>query len=168
MRQLTRLEQAMLTQLRAKDSTNPKGVLKRTSKQFVLEYGWFYKRAPLPQDVVLATRGECYNNALCLALENPSFVYCEGFAAGKGGSRIHHAWVTDGRGRAIDNTWVPPGMVYAGVPFKAGFVSLIGLMNDGVGSLLDDWEHDWPLLRELGDYPESLSSHLWILPCGAS
>jgi hypothetical protein len=51
--------------------------------------------------------------------------------------------------------------VYIGVPFKSGFVSLMGLKNKGVGSLLDDWENGYPLLRELGDRSEE-----WLEPRG--
>jgi hypothetical protein len=88
-------------------------------------------------------------------------IYVEGFAAGEGGLRIHHAWVTDGNGRVIDNTWRVPGVVYVGVPFRCGFVSLTGLKNKGVGSLLDDFANDYPLLRELSDKPEK-----WLEPNG--
>jgi hypothetical protein len=51
MRELTQFERAMLRQLRAKDGTNPKGYLKRTSCQFVHDYGWFYDSGPLPHAV---------------------------------------------------------------------------------------------------------------------
>jgi hypothetical protein len=161
MRDLTPFEQALLRQLRIKDSTNAKNILKRTSCQFVLEYGWFYEPASVPKAVKMASEGECYNNALILALTDPSLIYVEGFTASEGGVRIHHAWVTDGRGRAIDITWAAQGAVYIGVPFKSGFVSLMGLKNKGVGSPLDDWENGYPLLRELGDRPEE-----WLEPRG--
>jgi hypothetical protein len=154
MRKLTQFENALLRQLHDDHNSNAKRVLKRTSRQFVLDYGWFYTPAPLPMGVTLAAKAECYNNALRLVLDNSNLVYVEGFAVGKDGLPIHHAWVTDRSGRAIDNTWDTPGIAYAGVPFKAGVVSLIGLKNQSVGSLIDDWEHDWPLLQQEGDHPE--------------
>jgi hypothetical protein len=161
MRELTESERAMLHRLRAKHGTNAKGVLKRTPSQFIHDYGWFYEPAPLPDAVNPGNSNECYNNALVLALNEPSLIYVEGFAAGPGGLRIHHAWATDGTGRAIDNTWDAPDVVYVGVPFKCGFVSLTGLKNKGVGSLLDDYANDFPLLRELSDEPEK-----WLEPGG--
>jgi hypothetical protein len=161
MRELTEHEQAMLRQLRANDGTNAKGILKRTPSQFIHDYGWFYEPAPLPKAVGAGDADECYNNALVLALNDPSLIYVEGFAAGPGGLRIHHAWATDGNGRAIDNTWKIPGVVYVGVPFKCGFVSLMGLKNKGVGSLMVDYANDFPLLRELSDQPEK-----WLDPSG--
>lgn len=151
----------MLRQLRAKDGTNPKGFLKRTSCQFVHDYGWFYEPMELPIGVEPANENECYNNALNLALHDPSLIYVEGFCAGEGGLRIHHAWATNGDGRVIDNTWRTPGVVYVGVPFQCGFVSLTGLKNRGVGSLLDDFANDYPLLRELSDQPDH-----WLEPRG--
>lgn len=157
----TECELRLLRQLQAEDGTDPKGYLKRTSCQFVLDYGWFYEPGPFPQEVERGVEGECYNNAFRLALQDKSLVYVEGFATGKSGLRIHHAWVTDGTGRAIDNTWRKPGIVYAGVPFTTQFVSITGLRNKGVDSLIDDWEHDWPLLRELTEQPEH-----WLEPRG--
>jgi len=62
--------------------------------------------------------------------------------------------VTDGSVRDIDNTWKTPDIEYGGVPFKAEFVSLIGLKKKSVGSLIDDWGHGWPLLGEMGAHPE--------------
>lgn len=115
---LTHDEQAMLRQLRAKDGTNAKGILKRTPSQFIHDYGWFYEPAPMPQAVGAGNADECYNNALVLALNDSSLIYVEGFAVRADSFRIHHAWATDGSGRAIENTWEVPGVVYVGVPFK--------------------------------------------------
>lgn len=126
----------------------------RTFFQFILEYGWFYRPAPLPTGLKRGTDGECYNNALRLALDNPNLIYVEGFGDGGGGRRFHHAWVTDGQGRAIDSTWRKPAAVYAGVPFRTSFVALVGLKNKGVGGLIDDSLNHFPLLNELGDRPE--------------
>jgi hypothetical protein len=123
---------------------NPKHILKRTSRQFVLDYGWFYTPMPLHTGVKLSKKAECYNNALNLTLDDPTLVYVEGFAIGKAGVPVSHAWATDGKGHAIDNTWASPSL----------FVNLTGVKNKSVGSLIDDWDHDWPLLHDLGDHPE--------------
>ena len=102
-----------------------KALLKRTMQQFVLDYGWWYEPAELPNHVPLGTPQQCHKNAIDLALADDSLVYCEGYALLKGSSLpIIHAWVTDGHGKAIDNTWPQPGVAYAGVPFRAGFVTL--------------------------------------------
>jgi hypothetical protein len=161
MRDLTQHEQAMLHQLRAGGGRPGNGVLRRSSCQFLLDYGWWYEPVSLPKDVAKGNPNECYQNALLLALERDELVYVEGFAAGPGGLRIHHAWVTDGKGRAFDPTWNELGVVYVGVPFNAGWVSLRGLTNKGVGSVIDDLEDGFPLLDDLGDRPDE-----WMEPRG--
>ena len=153
--ELTKFEQEMLAYLQspASSTANARRIFKRTSPKFVLDYGWFYTPSPLSKRLGLGPEGECYNNALKLVLDNPKLTYVEGYAAGGGSAPLRHAWATDGKGRVIDNTWPLSCSVYVGVPFKAGWVSFTGLKRKGVGSLIDDWENDWPLLRELGDEP---------------
>jgi hypothetical protein len=85
MRHLDPFQQVLLRQLHANDGTKRTGLLKRTSSQFVLEYGWFYTPSPLPQKLALGPDGECYNNALRLVLDDAKLIYVEGFAAGGGG-----------------------------------------------------------------------------------
>ena len=127
-------------------------MLKRTFQQFVLEYGWWYEPAGLPEGVVPATPRQCHKNATDLALADNSLIYCEGYALFRSGSLpTLHAWVTDGQGRAIDNTWPRPGVAYAGVPFKSLFVNMTALKNQATISLLDDYANDYPLRGDLGD-----------------
>ena len=140
-----------------------KALLKRTMQQFVLDYGWWYEPVELPKHVSLGTPQECHKNAIDLAMEGDSLVYCEGFALSKGSSLpILHAWVTDGHGKAIDNTWPQPGVAYAGVPFRASYVTLTALKNDAIGSLLDDYLNNYPLRGDLGDRPGE-----WLEPRGS-
>jgi len=129
--------------------------LKRTGQQFVLDNGWLYERVELPKTIQRGMPNECHRNAVELTLADSSLVYCEGYALfGSGSLPTIHAWVTDGDGNAIDNTWDQPGVAYAGVPFDAKFVSVSVLGNSAVVSLIDDYLNDWPLRRELGDQPE--------------
>ena len=139
-----------------------KALLKRTMQQFVLDYGWWYEPVALPKHIPLGTPQECHKNAIDLAMDGDSLVYCEGFALSKGSSLpIIHAWVTDGNGNAIDNTWPQPGVAYAGVPFRASYVTLTALKNDAIGSLLDDYLNNYPLRGDLGDRPDE-----WLEPRG--
>jgi hypothetical protein len=62
--------------------------------------------------------------------------------------------VTDGHGRAFDNTWPKPDVAYAGVPFQSVFVTMTALKNRATISLLDDYENQYPLRSGLGDRPE--------------
>lgn len=105
-------------------------LLKRTCQQFVLEYGWWYEPVELPKQIALGTPNECHKNATDLMLTDDSLIYCEGYALFETGmTPTIHAWVTDGHGRVIDNTWPKPGVAYAGVPFKSVFVSMAMLKN---------------------------------------
>ena len=120
-----------------------------------MEYGWWYE--PVEQDKRFATGTpqECHKNATDLALADDSLIYCEGYALFKSGSLpTLHAWVTDGQGNAIDNTWPQPGVAYAGVPFQSLFVNMTALKNHATGSLLDDYLNNWPLRGDLGDRPD--------------
>jgi hypothetical protein len=98
---------------------------------------------------------ECHKNATFLAIEDDSLIYCEGFALFRSASAPRlHAWVTDGHGRAIDNTWPKSGVAYAGVPFQSLFVNMTALKNRATISLLDDYRNLYPLRCDLGDCPD--------------
>ena len=67
--------------------------------------------------------GECFSNALHLALRVPAWSYCEGLAlSGKGKHilLIEHAWVCTAKGVVIDNTWDRhKDNLYFGIRFDA-------------------------------------------------
>ena len=129
--------------------------LKRTFQEFVLEYGWWYEPAEPDVTIPKGTPQQCHTNATNLTLDDDSLIYCEGYALFESGSQpTIHAWVTDGRGRAIDNTWPKPGVAYAGVPFRSLFVNMTALKNRATVSLLDDFQNNYPLRGELGDRPD--------------
>jgi hypothetical protein len=132
-----------------------KALLKRTCQQVVLDYGWWYESVELPKQIALGTTEQCHTNAADLMLADDSLIYCEGYALFQPGSQpTIHAWVTDAKGRAIDNTWTKPGVAYAGVPFKSLFLSITTLKNHAIISLLDDYQNGYPLRGELGDRPD--------------
>jgi hypothetical protein len=62
--------------------------------------------------------------------------------------------VTDGRGRALANTWPKRGVAYAGVPIRSVFVTMTALKNRATISLLDDYQNQYPLRSGLGDRPD--------------
>ena len=98
---------------------------------------------------------ECFANAFLLAMAEPALTYCEGYAThSSGGLAVLHAWVTDGSGNAIDNTWPTEGVAYAGIPMKADYLNRRFLKNEAVICVLDDYLHDWPLLVGGGDGPD--------------
>jgi len=158
---VTQDEENLFAKIQHNVEGNPPASLKRTMEQFVLHHGWWYAPCALPLSVRPGTGQRCFGNAFDLAQADLSLMYCEGYAIGKSGILIHHAWVTDGKGSAIDNTFAEPGRAYAGVPFQLLFLLQRAVKNHAVITVLDDWEHDWPILGDLGDRPGE-----WIEPKG--
>lgn len=146
----------LLNYLRSSRATPAsKLLLKRTLQQFVLEHGWWYEPVQLPEHLAIGKPKQCIKNAVNLALDDRSLIYCEGYALLKERSLpVIHAWVTDGNGNVIDNTWPQPGVAYAGVPFKSLFVNATALKNHAIVSLLDDYQNNYPLRSDLGDRPD--------------
>jgi hypothetical protein len=132
-----------------------KAIFKRTLREFVLEYGWWYEPSVVPGWIAPGTPQECFKNAAFLTVDDDSLIYCEGYALFSGDSAPRlHAWVTDGNGCAIDNTWPQSGVAYAGVPFQSLFVNMTTLKNRATISLLDDYQNLYPLRCDLGDHPD--------------
>ncbi len=103
----------------------------------------------------LGEPNECFANAFWLAMDDPSLIYCEGFALDEDAYNItHHAWVTDGQGHAIDTTWSRIGVAYAGIPFDLQWLNRRGIVNKAIICVLDDYMNGWPILGELGDKPD--------------
>ncbi len=109
----------------------------------------------LPKHLAIGTPEQCHTNAVTLAVDDDSLIYCESYALFKEASLpVIHAWGTDGNGNAIDNTWPEPGVAYAGVPFRSLFVNMTALKNRAIVSLLDDYQNNYPLRSDLGDRPD--------------
>ena len=162
---ITSAQAILLNYLRSSKATPAaKALLKRTSQEFVLEHGWWYEPVELPKQIATGIPEQCHTNAVNLALVDDSLIYCEGYALFKNGSfPVIHAWVTDGNGNAIDNTWSQRGVAYAGVPFKTSFVNSTALKNRAIVSLLDDYQNNYPLRGDSGDQPDEW---LEIRGCG--
>ncbi len=54
---------------------------------------------------------------------------------------------------AVEGTYLP-ATAYASVPFKTVFLLEYHLSHKATICLLDDWEHGWPILGEIGDRHE--------------
>lgn len=113
----------------------PKGP-KRTMYAYeaLHEYAVEARYAPTPKGIQPGVKRHCFFNAFTLALDNPELTYMEGFAHYI--LPIHHAWVVDPEGRAIDNTWEDGhGAAYYGIPFTNDCI-VAGAMESGIYSLL--------------------------------
>ncbi len=82
---------------------------------------------PLPRPPRLRKRRDracfvnCATHPLVLSGE---YLYCEGFArSGDVDIWVHHAWLGDARGNAVDVTWQEPGVEYFGRSFGLALVN---------------------------------------------
>lgn len=87
------------------------------------------------------TRGQCYRNAGCLALDNPQLIYCEGYAVtARCPLPLHHAWCLTPDGCVVDNTWeLDAGAEYVGVAFSSDFLAKHLASNRVWGVLAGDF-----------------------------
>jgi hypothetical protein len=111
---------------------------------------------------------QCFANSQTLLLmsDEPQLIYYEGYASGRVGFPIHHGWLGI-NGKVIDLTWkleepdtsrtllpehpvgeLPKDWMYWGVAFEnPEYIRFRVMTREIIGSLLDDWEGNHPLLR---------------------
>src|SRR4028119_1559046 len=88
----------------------------RGFEDLALKCGKIMEPKPLPKNIELGQPRLCYANSQRLAFKNRSITYVEGYAMAQGVSfPLHHAWLLDSDGYAIDPTWEPYGCCYLGV-----------------------------------------------------
>lgn len=58
----------------------------------------------LPEGYEVMEPQQCFRNAWNLVMDDPTLLYCEGFAQARG-LVLEHAWVEDEHGTIIDPTW---------------------------------------------------------------
>lgn len=109
-------------------------------ERFVLKHGIdMASYADHPYEMGAAK--ECFSNAGQMALWDDDLTYCEGFAVRpKLGMLIHHGWLMDSDGRAIDVTWRETGdCLYYGIAFETS-VLRAEIKRTGYWGLLDSGE----------------------------
>jgi hypothetical protein len=121
----------------------------RCKEELLAQHGRLFTPQRLPGKHRYRTARACFGNCLHLAMKGTGLRYAEGLAvpadAGAAGFPIHHAWCVDEDGRVLDPTWRTPGLVYFGVLFP--FDTVLSSQSPVNQSVLDDWPHDWPVLR---------------------
>lgn len=92
---------------------------------------------PRPKTVRKMADKACYRNALRVVLRHhpqtrgthagdlPIYMYAEGLAWSAFGP-VHHAWVVNEEGDAIDPTWSEVGSRYYGITFAVGDLPELG------------------------------------------
>jgi hypothetical protein len=102
--------------------------------------------------------GQCYLNSFITAMEE-TLRYVEGYALSASQDvSVLHAWNLAAEGFVLDRTWNPPGRVYIEVVFP---IELIPRGRRGkLNSVIDDWEHGFPILRKPLNSDSASSVHV--------
>ena len=87
---------------------------------------------------------QCYMNTFHLA-EGSKFIYCEGMAMGI--IPTMHGWCVDADGLVYDPTWKDDCLAYFGVRLRLDYVMKTIFKKQTYG-VLDNWESNWPILRD--------------------
>lgn len=130
----------------------PSGYYYSNLEHFFFEAGRDMEWGPLPKCVKPMKIGYCFNNAFKLA-QDEGYAYVEGYACGI--IPVHHAWNIGHDGKVIDVTWAgrytDENSAYYGVeiPFAVVVDQLLQKRTYGV---VDNWEADWPLLKDKWPY----------------
>jgi hypothetical protein len=124
---------------------------------FLLREGQFFEPRPLPAGMDYLEIKHCIKNAFWTALQE-RFVYVEGYAISSVNDLpLLHAWNLDRKGFVLDTTWNPHGRVYFGVIFP---LAMIRRKRSTQYSVIDDWEHGYPILRKPWIRRLALNKHL--------
>lgn len=101
-------------------------MLTKRKIEYFVKHGTRYEATICPGIIIRGRVGDCFDASLMNVLVN-GFTYVEGIAKNPlNGEWIHHAWVTDGTGKAYDPTWkllkhgveVLLPTEYIGIPLK--------------------------------------------------
>jgi len=124
-------------------------------EHFTLVHGNYYKWQPVPRLFKYGTPQYCYYNSYdaLWRYSDEDLEYVEGYVMALW--PILHAWNINLIGRPIDLTLrgsklrgPASNLEYFGTTFNRDYVIETALEKGQVYSLLDDWEHDWPLLTD--------------------
>jgi hypothetical protein len=101
----------------------------------VLEEGTNFEKmsVSLPPGVENGELKLCYKNAYWLAMNNPGYIYVEGFA--RGIIPMAHAWCITEDGTVVDPTWskLHIGEEYFGIPMQLSWVTKVLLSTEMYG-----------------------------------
>ncbi len=114
---------------------------------FILQHGFPFEAADLPEQYKLGSPKQCFSNAFTAALGQPDLIYCEGYACGV--IPVHHAWCIDkNTGKVVDVTWTRDhAFGYYGIPMDLGYVTT-AVTEKGYYGVIDDWKNEWPILKD--------------------
>lgn len=133
----------------------------KTMEQVVLECGFMFEKIDHSWPEKRGKKKQCYLNAFKMVENDPSLIYCEGYATSRGaflGSMpVIHAWVITEAGVVLDPTW-DDGLLYLGIPFDREFLIQSVVAYEQI-SLLDNPENAWPVMQL---YPTQFVDKRWL------
>ncbi|MDJ0713944.1 MAG: hypothetical protein QNJ54_06965 [Prochloraceae cyanobacterium] len=92
-------------------------------EELVLDCGLEVEAIELPSNIEQGIAKSCYWNCQQIIKKQPDLIYCEGYALiNEAPIPLRHAWLLNSERKALDPTWVPPGIKYIGVPFVTEWV----------------------------------------------
>jgi hypothetical protein len=132
-------------------------------EEFVLQNGCDFEPKRLETKKYRYCKGgQCFYNTYRLILKHPELSYAEGYVTMNNKFTFLHAWAMDGTS-VVDNTlrWTEDRfpVSYKGIVFPQKYVIETQIKNPYCGSLIDNLENGYPLLREKFDI-NSLSTDL--------
>lgn len=139
-------------QIRATCMPGTKGYQYASIYELVADQGRYFTSQPLPPPFRRMRPKECFHNAATTAIRHHELgiMYCEGYVNVLKNNIVPllHAWCVDHNGNVIDPTiGYQPHTQYIGIPFELDFViHAYGVRK--AGSILDDWQNGWPLLKD--------------------
>jgi hypothetical protein len=133
----------------------------KTIEQVVLQCGFVFDKIDNSWPVKKGKMKACYLNSFKMVEDDPSLIYCEGFATShgalKGSFPVMHAWTIDQNGVVLDPTW-SDGQTYLGVPFDWEFL-IQSVVSYNQISLLDNPDNAWPVMQL---YPRQFVDKRWV------
>jgi hypothetical protein len=119
------------------------------NEHWIFTHGMYFKGRKLPKKYKMGIPQQCFFNSWRGAIKH-HLTYFEGYTLYI--LPILHAWNLDPANKIVDLTLpaIPrlpfEDREYFGVPFKLSYVSLTANAKGAYGSLIDDWENNYPLL----------------------
>lgn len=136
-------------------------------EDFVAKHGQAWTPGPRPKGVRMRTPQHCFMNAYNLVTsptgERLKLRYVEGYASGI--IPTHHAWAVTPEGVVVETTWGEGvGKAYFGVVFPMEVVDA-AMYCSGHWGVLDDWQHDFPILQQPYDPtdPKAVATRLFTM-----
>ncbi len=121
-----------------------------SSAAFALRHGSFFRPAPPMPELPKGKPNCCFYNCsrVLLTPAGEQYQYAEGWA-GRPGGLLHHAWLVDRHGRAMDVTCgFKRCAFYFGVVIPRDQLLAYGVDGGTSTAVLDDWKRCWPILRQ--------------------